>query len=157
MKAAASHAPCKSAHYELEITIAAPPSTVWDALTAETNSWWLPDFHMVGPDSEVTLEPHAGGHLIERTADGGSLLWYTVIMATPGESLHLVGHVAPQWGGPATTMLDLALSPQGEGTKLTVRDSRFGNMDSVNGESLVAGWTQLFGDGLRDHVERSRK
>ena len=43
--------------FELEIEIDAAPEAVWKALIAETNAWWTPDFHMMGPDSVVTLDP----------------------------------------------------------------------------------------------------
>ena len=41
--------------FELEIAIDAPRDHVWQALVDETNAWWLPDFHMVGEGSIVTL------------------------------------------------------------------------------------------------------
>ena len=64
--------------YELEISMRAPRERVWGALTDEINAWWLPDFHVVGPESVVTLDARAGGGLVEALPDGGSLLWYTV-------------------------------------------------------------------------------
>jgi len=60
--------------YELEVEIEAPAETVWKALTADVNSWWLEDFHMLGPGSVVTLDTRAGGSLVEHMEGGGSLL-----------------------------------------------------------------------------------
>ena len=74
-------------------------------------------------------------------------------MCTPGESLHLVGHIAPQWGGPATTMLRVALEDDGQGTRLRIADALFGNVTGDGAASLEAGWRALFGDGLKAHVE----
>ncbi len=127
--------PIQALQYELQIPIDAPQAEVWKALTEETNAWWLPDFHMVAADSVVSLQARAGGHLIESVADGGSLLWYTVQMCVPGKSLHLVGFMAPEWGGPATTMLELSLEETDTGTRLVLRDA-------------------LFGQGLREYAER---
>jgi len=149
------------AQYELEIAIDAPRDAVWRALTQETNAWWLPDFHMVASGSTVTLDARAGGQLVERTEEGGSLLWYTVTLCTPGESLHLVGHLAPAWGGPATTMLHLALvderdeGGEGDGTVLRVQDALFGRVAEETVESLRSGWDQLFGSGLKRFAEAS--
>ena len=81
---------------------------------------------MVGADSVVRFEPTAGGHLVEEPAGGGSLLWYTVQMATPEESLYLVGHTAPDFGGPTTSMLKLSLEENGDGCVLRVSDSLVG-------------------------------
>jgi len=143
----------RSVRYELEIEIEASREAVWEALTEETDAWWLPDFHMVGAGSVVTLDARAGGALVEQREGGGSLLWYTVQMCTPGESLHLVGHVAPEWGGPATTMLKLTLEETNGGTVLRVQDALFGQVSDANARSLEEGWGQLFGQGLKPHVE----
>lgn len=139
--------------YELEVPVAAPRDAVWIALVDETNAWWLPDFHMVGTDSVVSFDARAGGQLIESTPAGGSLLWYTVAMCTPGESLHLVGHIAPEWGGPATTMLRLSLEERDGGTVLKVTDALFGNVSEGSAAAQEEGWLALFGDGLKNHVE----
>lgn len=147
----------QAVRYELEIAIEAPRETVWRALTEETDAWWLPDFHMVGPGSVVTLDARAGGDLVERREDGGSLLWYTVQMCVPGESLHLVGHLAPAWGGPATTMLALVLEERSGATVLRVSDALFGNVSEASASSLQEGWTQLFGEGLKAHAEREAR
>ena len=97
------------ARYELEVEIQASPDAVWAALVQETNAWWLPDFHMVGAGSTVTLDARAGGGLIEARPDGAELLWCTVQWIDPGaRTLLLVGHLAPDWGGPTTTFLKLA-------------------------------------------------
>lgn len=111
---------------ELEIRIRPPREQVREAITEETDVWWLPDFHVVGLDSVVTLDTCASGHLIEALPDGGSLTWYTGQMSVSGKSLHLVGHLAPGWGGPSTTRLEL---------------------------SLEEGWKTLPGEGLRAHAE----
>ena len=141
--------------YELEIQIAAPRERVWQALIDDTNAWWLPDFHMVGEDSIVSLHARAGGHLIESKADGSSLLWYTVHMCVPEKSLHLTGFMAPEWGGPATTMLELSLEETDTGTQLLVRDALFGHITESVAKSLKEGWGKLFRQGLKVHAERS--
>ncbi len=146
-------APIQALKYELQIPIDAPQAVVWKALTEETNAWWLPDFHMVAADSVVSLQARAGGHLIESVADGGSLLWYTVQMCVPGKSLHLVGFMAPEWGGPATTMLELSLDETDTGTMLVVRDALFGQITESTAKSLEEGWGKLFGQGLKQHAE----
>jgi len=147
--------PTGALQYTLEVPIDAGPAAVWKALTDETNAWWLPDFHMVGEQSVVTLEARAGGQLIETQSDGSSLLWYTVQMCLTGTSIHLVGHIAPNWGGPATSMLELTLSGREGGTLLTVRDALFGQVTEKHAASQRDGWHQLFTDGLKTHVEAS--
>lgn len=141
--------------YELEIAIEAPPDAVWEALVHRTDAWWLPDFRMLGSDSVVTLEPHAGGQLLEQQPDGASLLWYTVIMCMPGRSLQLVGHLAPEFGGPASSTLQLQISAAaaGAGTLLRVSDALFGRVSEAGAQNQKDGWALLFGDGLKHHLE----
>jgi uncharacterized protein YndB with AHSA1/START domain len=140
--------------YELEVEIEASPERVWQALIHETNAWWLPDFHMVGPGSTVAFDPRAGGGLIETLPDGGSLLWCTVHWIRPTERMiYLVGHFSPDFGGPTTSNLKLAVEPLGAGSVLKVTDAHHGNIDDGNLDSLQSGWTTLFTDGMKRFIE----
>jgi uncharacterized protein YndB with AHSA1/START domain len=149
--------PAACCNYELEIAIAAPAEKVWKAIFEDVNLWWLPDFHVTGPDSVVTFDPKTGGRgLVEDTADGGSLLWYSVQMFLPAKmSIYLFGHIAPEWGGPTTSYVKLAVEPQDTGCLLKISDSRHGNVDDKHVESYPDGWRQLFTDGLKAFVEKS--
>ena len=140
------------ARYELAISISANRERVWKALTGQLTSWWLPDFHMLGPDSLVTLEPHAGGRLYEQNGDQ-ELLWYTVLSINPNESLSLVGYCTPEFGGPLTTMLAAHLQDRGESTILMISDGLYGLVTEGQIESLRNGWTELFNTGLKTFVE----
>lgn len=139
---------------ELEITIQAPRDRVWRALTDEMNAWWLGDFRMVDPQSVVSLEPRAGGQMIEQKPGGGSLLWFTVTLVVPGQSLHMIGHISPGWGGPAFSMLSIELEGTGEVTTLKLSDALVGPLKMTTNDNLAAGWQALFGDGLKAHCER---
>lgn len=139
--------------YRLEVPIQASASVVWHALTQELSSWWPPDFHVVAPDSEIELEPVAGGALRELTAGGASLLWYTVQMVIPGERLHLVGHIAPRWGGPITSMLELELASTADTCVLHVHDALVGSVSEQHAGMQREGWVRIFEGGLKAHVE----
>ncbi|MGB0714749.1 MAG: SRPBCC domain-containing protein [Phycisphaerae bacterium] len=155
MTAAASHvAPqaAQVAEYQFEIEIAADRSHVWDAITRQVGQWWLKDFHVLGAGSDVSLEPVAGGKLIETNGDK-SLLWYTVLASMPGEMLSLSGQCTSDWGGPLTTLLTLKLSDGPKGTVLQVTDSLFGKVSESHVTSTRSGWSQLFDDGLRAFIE----
>ena len=145
----------RAVSYEFEVEMKASADRVWRALVEETDAWWLPDFHMVGEGSKVHLDARAGGHLIEEQPGGGSLMWYTVQMCSPGQSLHLVGHLGAEWGGPATTMLSLTLEERGDTTVLTVKDALHGHVSKTAPDSLEAGWRQLFTDGLSAYLSRA--
>lgn len=109
---------------------------------------------MLGPDSIVTLEPHAGGRLFEANGDC-ELLWYHVLAIVPNESLSLVGYCTPDFGGPLTTMLTAKIRDGEEGmTDLRITDALIGRVTDGQITSLSSGWNQLFTDGLKGFVEK---
>ena len=140
------------ARYEFEVPMDASSEAVWAALTESTNAWWLADFRILGADSTVTLDPVPGGLLAERGKEGSGLVWYTVQMVVPRRSLHLVGHIAPSWGGPTLTMLQLVIDDRAGSTVLRVSDALIGVCTDKQVGFLESGWKQLFTDGLAKHV-----
>ena len=149
----AGHQPARSACYQLEIRIDASCKRVWQALTAEIDAWWLPDFHVAGENSTISLDPRPGGQLLECAADGGGVLWYTVHACRPGRSMTLVGPLSAT-SGPGVTTLTLALEENEGGCRLTLIDALFGEISDELVERLRDGWSMLLGDGLKTHVER---
>lgn len=145
--------------YELEIPINASPERVWNAIFEETNFWWLPDFHMAGTDSVVTFDATPGGTgLLESHKNGGGLLWYQVQYCLPQEfKIYLVGYLATDFGGPATSHLKLALETAENGCIFKVADAQHGNVDLKSADSQCEGWNQLFTDGLKEYVENGTR
>ena len=150
-----SNQPACCLQCELEVPIEAPRSRVWKAIIQETNEWWLPDFRVVDAGSVVTLDPTVGGHgLVESSDNGGWLLWYSVQMILPADfKIYLVGHVAPEWGGPCTSHLKLALVESEAACVLQVSDARNGHVNEGQIQSSADGWKRLFTDGLKKYVE----
>jgi uncharacterized protein YndB with AHSA1/START domain len=141
------------AQYELAIEIEASRERVWRGLTDQLGTWWLPDFHMLGTDSIVTLEAHAGGRLFEKNGNQ-QLLWYTVVAIHENESMDLVGYINAKYGGPATTMLNATLSSLSQNrTQLQISDALYGRVSEGLVASLNNGWQQLFHDGLKRFLE----
>ena len=151
----ATQTPSTCNQFELEIPIDASRENVWNAIFEDVNSWWVADFHMMGPDSIVTFDPTPGGNgLIEKTSDGGALLWYEVQMVLPADfKIYLVGHIAPEWGGPTISSLKLSLVESKNGCVFQISDARHGNVDDAQLSCSKDGWQQLFGDGLKKFVE----
>jgi len=141
--------------YELEIEISARAETVWKALIDETNRWWLADFHMVDPESVVEFDTSPGGKgLVEYRPDGSFLHWYSVQYYLPDQwKIYLVGNLAPDFGGPATSNLLLHVEERNETCVLKIVDAHHGHVSEKYIESLQSGWQQLFSEGLRDFVE----
>jgi hypothetical protein len=144
--------PMRCVQYAVRISLEATSSRVWRAITDEVNEWWLPSFHVLGAGSQLQLEPHAGGRLFE-SFENRELLWYSVLAIEPENALTLVGHLSPEYGGPATTILTLKLIEEEETTLLVASDSVYGQISDGMVESLQSGWLDLFTNGLKVHVE----
>jgi len=139
--------------YQFEVPIQRSASDIWSLMVDQIDHWWMNDFRALGEGSKVTLNAETGGQLIESAEDGSALEWYRVQMVSPGKSLYLVGYMAPDWGGPTTSMLKLAVEDRGEGGALIVSDALLGNVTERSASSAEGGWKMLFGDGLKGFAE----
>jgi hypothetical protein len=140
--------------YQFEVPIKRTAKELWALLVDDIDAWWMNDFRALGEGSKVSLNAQAGGQLLEAAADGSSLEWYRVQMASPGKVLYLVGYMAPDWGGPTTSMLKLAVENRDGGSVLIVSDALMGNVSESSANTAKSGWEMLFSDGLKKFAER---
>jgi hypothetical protein len=143
------------AEVALEWTIAAPVQRVWKTLFDEPEAWW-PQSHRAGPSGSVMrFEPVLGSTLREEAPEGAGLIWYMLIALTPFKSLDLSGNLASRYGGPATSLLHIALEPGPEegSTVFKLTDSLFGRLGPEMAASVSSGWQSILGDGFKRHVE----
>lgn len=143
----------KIVKYQFEVTIQCEPEDVWSMMTQNINAWWMNDFRALGENSTVSLRLEPGGLLLETSPDGINLEWYRVQMCTPGTALYLVGYMAPDWGGPTTSMLKLSVQARESGSVLIVSDALLGNVTEASAKSAASGWETLFGDGFRTYAQ----
>lgn len=141
-----------SIQIEVEVSINASKERVWDGLVNNIGGWWLKDFYAI-PNSKIVLEPRVGGRLYEQNKEGAEGLWYMVTSVYPNQSMEFTGHLRPEYGGPATSLLKLSLSEENGTTKLRISDALFGDVDEKTKGNIEDGWRQLFGDGLKVFVE----
>ena len=137
---------------EFDTYISSSANQVWNLLAFGINEWWMQDFRAI-PDSTVSLDLRAGGMLMESGTNGQLLEWYKIQMIVPGESVYLIGHLAPDWGGPTISMLKLSLKSKGNGCVLSVSDSLLGNIDDAKATTIDEGWQLLFGTSLKKYSE----
>ncbi len=104
----------------------------------------------------MNLEPKIGGHLFEKTeGDGCGFVWGTIISFQPDKSLSYLANIAPPWGGPVQSMVQITLELDGDNsTVLKLTDSLIGHISEGLLDSLDEGWHQIYGDGgLKSFVE----
>lgn len=142
-----------SATHRLTLEIAKAQPVVWKGFTRDVHLWWPKDFYATESPKRIVLEVKPGGRLFEDGGDGNGLVWYSVIAVDAPNAITLSGFIAPPFGGPATSLLRVALSAQGKSaTIMEVTDSTFGCLgDSSTTEE---GWRMLFEGGFKTWMER---
>ena len=141
--------------YAFTVDIDCPAEAVWDVMIDRIDEWWMQDYRALGEGSSMSLSAVAGGSLLETLPNGACLEWYRVQLCVPGAALYLVGYLAPDWGGPSTTMLKLEIEAVDEtSSRLNVSDAIMGNVTKKSAGQAEAGWKENFGQGLKGLVER---
>lgn len=146
-----------SARFELEVTVQAPRERVWEALVRQPDGWWISELRVVPGDSELTLDPVAGGRMIERNADGASLLWFTVIAIEPPRSINLEGALAPPFGGPSQAFLLIELEERDGATVVKMTNSLHGHVEESMLPQMEGGWRMLLENGIKAFVETGQR
>ena len=139
----------------LDWQINASVQQVWAALFERAEAWW-PTSHRAGPEgSRMVFDARVGGTLREERDDGGGLIWYSVQALDPLRSVDLYGQLATRYGGPATSLLHLEITPGAtDGTTvLKLTDSVFGRVGPDMRASLTSGWESIIGEGFVRTVE----
>ena len=140
-----------SARVELEVAIEAPREKVWQGLVEEIGEWWPREFFTT-ESPRFTLDPHVGGYMYENTGDGTGAVWFQVLAFLPPEKLHLTGHIAPPYGGPATSLVQISLESQGDSTTLfRLTDCLFGVLPEDS--CMDEGWRQIFEKNFKTFIE----
>jgi len=148
------NASVRAIQVDLEVVIHATPDRVWKGLTEEINSWWPKEFYATRSGTRFVFEARVGGRVFEDGGNGTGGIWYTVGFFEPHHSMHLYGHLAPPWGGPATSLVHITLKKSGnEGTLFRLSDSVFGKLDDKSATVIHKGWRDLIEEGLKKFVE----
>jgi len=146
----------KSAHifqYNFDIVINRRVEDVWPQLFGGIDAWWPKEYRALGENSQMSFGEAVGSLLLETGEKGEALEWYRTQMIVPGQSLYLVGSLAPDWGGPTTSMLKLMFNNTDSSCVLNVSDALLGNVSEASAKSAESGWVDIFESGFKDFVE----
>jgi uncharacterized protein YndB with AHSA1/START domain len=136
----------------LRVLMAAPPSTVFAALTEDPGGWWGPPYLRSGTTA-LNLDRRLGGHLVEVWETGGALL-ATITAWTQDRQLELTG---PFHLGLALGIASFELSPTADGTEVEFTFRAVGIVEDELIESFAKGWGELVGQRLKTLVETGRR
>jgi hypothetical protein len=143
-----------SATHRLTLEIAKPQAVAWKAFTDDIQSWWPKDFYATDSPQRMIFEVKPGGRLYEDSGNGNGLVWYQVIALNAPNSITMSGFIAPPFGGPATSLLNISFSVKDKSaTIMEVTDSTFGCLEEA---TTLEGWRLLFEDGFKAWIERKK-
>src|SRR3954471_13520436 len=133
----------RAATHRLTLEIARPRAAVWKAFTRDIHSWWPKDFYATATPERIIFELKPGGRLYEDAGNGNGLVWYHVLAVDAPNSITMSGFIAPPFGGPATSLLNVSFSAKGKSaTAMEVTDSMFGCLGDTS--ATKEGWRLLF-------------
>jgi uncharacterized protein YndB with AHSA1/START domain len=144
-----------SLHIEQEVTLAAPPARVYQALTDEVSAWWGAPYLIGGRARSLRLEARLGGRFYQEWDAGDGALWAVVSSLRRGEHLELTGPMG--MSGSVQGRVRLELHPEGQGTRLTLSHRAIGDVDDQTRASYTKGWTDLLGTRLKAFVEKGER
>ena len=128
------------------VAVRAAPARAFVLFTRDLARWWpLPQFH-TGPDPvDCAIEPHVGGRVFERSADGRETSWGTVVAYDPPHRLAfswIIGGLSPD----QAQLIDIRFTPEDAGTRVELTHSgweKLGDAAIVLRERYDHGWATL--------------
>ena len=133
------------------VDIAASKERVFKALTGEVDLWWGGGYRQTGKGSHITLDLEIGASMVERDAAGHSVIWGRIEEIRTPDRLYLSGRFAVP--GAVAGRVHFDLEDAVVGCRLQVTHQAVGAIDQEVRERFVAGWQELLGTQLRQHVE----
>jgi hypothetical protein len=77
-----------------DVELDCPPAHAFATWAERFGTWW-PRSHTVSgvPSTEVVLQPHVGGRIFERTADGSQIDWGEITVYEPPVRIRYLWHL----------------------------------------------------------------
>ena len=146
-------APLASLHIKQSVDIAAPRSTVFDALTDGIGHWWGAPYLATGEDAvDVVVEARPGGMFKDVTADGDGYVWCLVEQVRRARLLTLTGRMGMPGAIAGTVRFEL--EDADGGTRLNLEHRAVGQLGEDMEKDFSGGWQDLLGARLKTYVER---
>jgi uncharacterized protein YndB with AHSA1/START domain len=101
------------------MAIKAPPAEVYQKLVRNTGDWWNSDHTFSHDAHNLSIDDQPGGCFCEKWASGG-VQHLQVVFSSPGKTLVMRGGLGPLMGLAVTGGLEIALTPDKDGTKFVM-------------------------------------
>lgn len=81
-----------------QIIVDAPVERAFDVFTARFGDVKPPEHNLLGaPIVETKLEPHVGGHIVDRAEDGSECRWARILVYEPPTRIVFTWDIGPTW------------------------------------------------------------
>ncbi|MEO7241144.1 MAG: SRPBCC family protein [Sphingomicrobium sp.] len=157
-----SPAPIAIAPIRKSIRVRAAPEQAFATFVGAMGQWWLKSHSLLKvPQTDVVIEPRAGGRWYEVGADGSEQPWGRVLEWDEPSRIVLAWQLTAEWAFDPDfeTVVEVRFTADGDGTRVEFehRDlERFGaNAAAVRGDyesGMDGGWAALL-DGYRAVAE----
>lgn len=93
-----SHTQATAATVSSSVVVDAPIERAFRVFTEEFGAFKPPEHNLLGVDvAETVFEPHAGGHVYDRGADGSECRWARVLAYEPPHRVVISWDISPHW------------------------------------------------------------
>lgn len=80
------------------VVVEAPLDRAFSVFTERIGEIKPPEHNLLGaPVVTTTLEPHVGGHIVDRDDEGNECRWATILAFEPPRRLVFSWNISPQW------------------------------------------------------------
>ena len=101
-----------------EVTVSAPPDKAYAVMTGEVGNWWNMDHSYSRDGRNLTIDARAGGCFCEKLANGGGVQHMSVVFASPGSTLRMLGGLGPLQGSGVAGSMTWRFVAAPPGTKI---------------------------------------
>ncbi|WP_313494480.1 SRPBCC family protein [Stenotrophomonas sp.] len=105
---------------ENSVLIAAEPTRVWQAMTADIDQWWPKDHSWWGKAAKLSIDARAGGCFCE-IAGAQQAQHLQVVFVDPQKTLRMTGGLGPMQGMGLHGVAEWTLQAEGPSTRVTWR------------------------------------
>ena len=102
------------------MTIQASPENVYAALVGKVDSWWNPEHTYSNDSKNLSIDARPGGCFCEKLANGGGVQHMSVVFASPGSTLRMLGGLGPLQGTGVAGSMTWRFIAAPPGTKIEV-------------------------------------
>ena len=130
-----------------EVTVNATPANAYKVLVDEVGGWWNPAHTYSNDARNLSIDARPGGCFCETLPSGGGVQHMSVVYASPGQVLRMMGALGPLQSSGLAGSMTWKLNPAASATKIELSYSVGGYMQG-GFEKLAPAVDRVVGEQL---------